>query len=221
MANDVHDPVSYRYASDKIGFYIAANDQEILTQVNRLMTRSGFVGIMDTAGRLQYLVDGRRGTPHAARRIIETTGRIIRDRQDTIDPLLLMLSPAADKVLAMHHIRQELKGCRFLRYLLLHAGLNETLLRPISKTLYPAVASHFKVNIYQVERDIRYALKPTDFRQAGLTTTAAISRMYDEMIRLAESMQKKEKPSCILTDEEGLHGHDTLPAAENSHNLAE
>ena len=106
----MNDPAPYRIASDKLGFYIAASDQEILAQVNRLMTRSGYVGIMDTAGRLQYLVDGRRGSPYAARRIVETTGRIMRDRKNQANPLLPVSGPAADEVLAAYGILPELEG---------------------------------------------------------------------------------------------------------------
>jgi len=180
----LHD---YRYTPEKLGFYIAASDQDMLCQINRIMSRSGYVGIMDTAGRLHYLVDGRRGSPFASRRIIETTGRIMREQLDAGDPLRANLTRYIDPVLSRHNIRPELKGYQYMRYLLLAVGLDETQLHPISKTLYPAVASHYQVNIAQIERDIRYALQDTDLHRQGLTTTAAISRMYHELIRLAES----------------------------------
>jgi hypothetical protein len=201
----MNDPAQYRYGSDKLGFYIAASDQDLLGQVNRLMSRSGYVGVMDTAGRLQYLVDGRRGSPHAARRIVETTGRILRDQADLVNPLLLQIAPATDRVLATHAIRPELKGYRYLRYMLLQVGLDETSLRPVSKTLYPAAASHFRTSISQIERDIRYAMQKTDLRQQGLTCAAAICRLYDEVMRLAESMQKNETPPAIASDNGGRY----------------
>lgn len=177
----------YRYTPEKLGFYIAASDQDVLSQINRIMSRSGYVGVMDTAGRLHYLVDGRRGSPFASRRIIETTGRILRDQLEAGDPLRANLMRFIDPVLARHHIRPELKGYQYMRYLLLTVGLDETMLRPISKTLYPAVASHYQVNIAQIERDIRYSLQETDLHRHGLTTTAAISRMYQELVSLAET----------------------------------
>ncbi|HBP38664.1 MAG TPA: hypothetical protein DD640_07990, partial [Clostridiales bacterium] len=126
------DPAPYLYDSDKICFYIAASDQDLLTQVNRLMVRSGYIGIMDTAGRLQYVLDGRRGSPYVTRRILETTGRILRDQADQAEPAQHYLSQAADQVLADHAIAPELKGSCYLRHLLLQAGQDETLLRPIS-----------------------------------------------------------------------------------------
>ena len=201
----MNESVSSRYANDRLGFYIASSDQDILSQVSRLMSRSGYVGIMDTAGRLQYLVDGRRGSPYAVMRIVETTARMVRDRQDQTSPLLLQLGPAVDQVLAVHGIRPELKGYRYLRYMLLLVGLEEARLRPVSKTLYPAAASHFRVSAAQVERDIRYSLQGTDFREQGLTGAAAICRLYDEMIRLAEQLGEKETPPAIIADGGGRY----------------
>lgn len=177
--------------TDRLGFYIASGDQDILGQVSKLMNRSGYVGVMDTAGRIQYIIDGRRGSPYAARRIIETAGRILHDRQDGSQNLRPFFGPAADLVLAGHAIRQALKGYHFLRYLLADAGLDETRLRPISKTLYPAVAKRFRVSTSQVERDIRYCLLCSDFRGQKLTTIAIISRLYDELIRQAAEIRDR------------------------------
>lgn len=184
--DSLHD---YRYTPEKLSFYITAGDQDMLGQINRIMSRSGYVGVMDTAGRLHYLIDGRRGSPFASRRILEATGRIMRDQLEAGDPLRNNLVRFVDPVLVRHKLRPELKGYQYVRYLLLAVGLDESLLRPISKTLYPTVASHYQVNISQIERDIRYSLLETDLHQHGLTTTAAISRLYHELIRLAESAE--------------------------------
>lgn len=197
----MNDSFPHRYMNEQIGFYIAAGDQEILAQVSRLMARSGCVGLMDTAGRMQYLVDGRLGPSFAARRILETTGRLLRDRQEQINPLQRCLGQAVDETLAAHNIRPELKGYRFLRFILLLTGEDETCLKPVSKTLYPSAASHFHVTTAQVERDIRYAMQNSDFRQLGLAGAAAICRMHDEMMRMAEQLAAKETPFIAQGDE--------------------
>jgi hypothetical protein len=189
--------------TDRLGFYIASGDQDILSQVNKLMQRSGYIGVMDTAGRMQYIVDGRKGGPYAARRILDMTGQILRERDEAGQTLQQYLGLAADQILAEHAVRRELKGCRFLRCLLLEAGLDESRLHPISKTLYPVVAKHFRVGVSQIERDIRYALQQTDFRAQGLSSTASISRLYDEMVRRAEELQKKQIPSGNLNEDGG------------------
>ncbi len=180
--------------TDRLGFYIASGDQDILSQVNRLMQRSGYVGLMDTAGRFQYLVDGRRGSPLAARRILEAADKILARHEETDRTTLACLGRAVDQVLAAHAIRPELKGARFLRHMLLDAGVDETLLRPISKTLYPAVAGHFRVSVSQIERDIRYCLHQTDFRHQGLASVATICRLHDEVVRLVSDLRVNEMP---------------------------
>lgn len=182
----MNDPTLYRYTSDKIGFYVAASDQEMLTQVSRLLSRSGYVGIMDTAGRIQYLVDGRRGPPYAAQRIAESAGRLLGESRATYNIMCQSQAGATDQVLASHGLRPELRGYRYLRYILMQACQNETLLRPICKTLYPAAASQFHVNCAQVERDIRYALKKSDFHQMGLSAAPAICRLHSEIMQMAE-----------------------------------
>jgi len=201
----VNDPIPYRYATDRFGFYIAASDQEILSQVNRLMVRSGFVGVMDTAGRMQYVIDGRRGAPFAAKRIMETTERVIQERTAQENPLLACLSPAVDMILTRHQIAQELKGYRYLRFILLLVGLDDSKLRPISKTLYPAAASHFRVSSSHIERDIRYALRKTDLFRMGLATSASVCRLYGEMMRCAEDYMQKETPSAEPEDDRGRY----------------
>ncbi len=197
------EPSKYRYSNEDFGFYIASSDHDILNQVSRVMARSGYVGVMDTAGRLQYIVDGRKGSPHAARRIMDAAGRTLEKRQIEANPILGKIGPAADQVLCNHNIPPELKGYRFLRYILLFIGLDESKLRPVSKTLYPAASEHFRVTISQVERDIRYALSKTDFKKRGLTGAAAICRLYDEMIKTAEDLLDKEKPFISENADEG------------------
>jgi len=182
----MNDPTLYRYTSDKIGFYVAASDQEMLTQVSRLLSRSGYVGIMDTAGRMQYLIDGRRGPPYAAQRITESAGRLLGESQATYNAMCQNQAGATDQVLASHGLRPELRGYRYLRYILTQACQNETLLRPICKTLYPAAASQFHVNCTQVERDIRYALCKSDFHRMGLSAAPAICRLHSEIMQVAE-----------------------------------
>ncbi len=179
----------------KLGFYIAATDQDLLTQVSRLMDRQGVVGLMDTAGRVHYVVDGRRGSPFACRRIMDTAALLLRDEGSARDQLASSLLVVIRFLLERYHISPELKGYRYLRYLLQLAGQDESLLRPISKTLYPAIAAQYRVRISQVERDIRYALQKTDLRQRGLTTTAAICALYDEMMVEVSKLALDTKPS--------------------------
>lgn len=196
--------------TEQPGFYLAASDQDLLNQVSRLLKRQGLVGLMDTAGRIHYVIDGRRGPPFAARRILETTQRILRDRildPDDLQPLRLL---AVEQVLGLYQIPTQLKGYRYLRYLLQLAAGNDAQLRPVSKTLYPAAAEYFKVSIDQVERDIRYAVHQPQSKAAALSNTAAICRLSDEVVQLVDSWTQQSKPPAVAESTTGGYGSEQI-----------
>jgi hypothetical protein len=193
-------------APDELAFYVAANDRDVLGQINHLMASHGYVGVMDTAGRLHYLVDGRRGTPYASRRILEVTGRILCDRLEANQPMQQLICRSVDQVLNAHGIRPELKGYRYLRCMLLLIGLDDTKIKPISKKLHPSVAAHFHVRVSQIERDVRYALRETDLYRSGLTPTASICRLQRDLVRSVEEqqmlyLQQDSQPACPVEKE--------------------
>ncbi|MDD2578745.1 MAG: hypothetical protein EOM13_00620 [Clostridia bacterium] len=190
-------------SNSKLSFYIAASDQDLLTQVSRMMDRQGLVGLMDTAGRVHYVVDGRKGSPFACRRIMDTAALFVQDEGSVRDQLISALLPVIRAMLGRYRISPELKGYRYLRHLLLLAGQDESLLRPISKTLYPLISGKYNVSISQVERDIRYALQKTELRRRGLTTTAAICTLYDEMMADASHLSLKAKPPAAVSGNRG------------------
>ena len=208
--------VAYHDNQEKLAFYVAANDRDMLGKINQLLARNGCVGFTDTAGRVHYLIDGRRGVPYASRRILETTGQILRDRQQQDSETWKYFYQVVDRTLATHGIRSKLNGYHYLRCILLAAGLGETQIRPVSKTVYPLVAEQYKVRVSQIERDIRYALKGSDLYRQGLTPTASICRLHLEAVRAVEQEQHrylaceqqpecKEKPFSMTVSSEGSH----------------
>jgi hypothetical protein len=185
------------FQADQPGFFIAANDHEILHQVNQLINRQGMVGLMDTAGRVHYVIDGRRGPPFAARRILEASQRILRDRLLDSEDFQPLRHLAVEQVLTNWQIPTQLKGYRYLRFMLQLAAGNDAELKPVSKTLYPAAADAFKVGIRQIERDIRYALGQRPAPALPTSNTAAICRLSDEVIKLVELWLQKQKPPIV------------------------
>ena len=188
--------------STEIAFFIAASDQEIISQVKKLMRQDGYLGVTDTAGRVHYVVDGRKGTPYASRRILEAAGQILLDRQQSDHSVQALIHHSVDKVMARHQIRPELNGYQYLRFMLLYTGIDHTKIKPITKTLYPQVAQRFHVRVSQVERDIRYALAQTDLKRSGLTASAAFCHLQQELTHQVDAEQlallaKKEKLSDL------------------------
>jgi hypothetical protein len=99
-----------------------------------------------------------------------------------------LLPGIVEQVLEQNGIRSELKGRAFLNQMLQVAALDERQLSPISKTLYPEAASHFRVRISQIERDVRYALACSLPHKKwpdtlGTGNSARISFLYAEVQR--------------------------------------
>jgi len=179
-------------STSQLRFTVVINDKEMLDQLDRLMTRQGYAGVVDTAGRLHYLVDGRKGMPYASRKILEATGRLIKDQCDNARPLKASIGHNVDQVLMDSGIRPELKGYRYIRAMLLMIGLDETRIKPVTKVLYPDIATHFHVKASQVERDVRYALQETALHRSGLTTTACLCRLHQQLVQAVEREQLAE-----------------------------
>lgn len=164
-----------------INFYVAASDRDILSKVSDILRGQGYVGIADTSGEIHYIVDGRKNlyaSVHHMQRIAEASQSYGMDAVD-IDETLLR--ETIEAVLYRHRIPQNLKGYQLLRYILLIAAKDETIIRPISKVLYPKTAEHFSLTINQVDRIIRYATK-----QAGIEdgNASLITRLRDEIVRV-------------------------------------
>ncbi len=145
------------FNSDSIGFHITSSDHELLSQVRKHLHKNGYLAISDTAGRLHYIMDGSRGVPYAARRVLESVERQADELTRTRQTQERRLPEAVDMVLDRNGIRTELKGRTFLRSILLKIAADEHLTSPSCKQIYPETAAFYHVSASHVERDIRYA----------------------------------------------------------------
>jgi hypothetical protein len=161
------------------GFYIASSDQDMLLRVSSIVDRCGYVGLMDTAGKVHYMVDGRRGSPYAAKRIREVAGRLLSNDQSVLQENLDRIICSVDTVLNREQVPQHLKGYRYLRFMLHQTAADPSLLSPVTKTLYPETAKHFRVKPAHIERDIRYAVKSSKDSLAEYSNTVAICHLHD------------------------------------------
>jgi len=182
-----------RKPQEDLGFYVAASDRELVSQITELFGRRGYVGVADGFGRMRYLVDGRDGPVTASSRILGTADEVVRRKSDHEERLLPYESAAITVVLDESRITPSLKGYRFLRYILSLAYRDDSLLRPITKTLYPAVAERFRSKTEHVERDVRYAIRTSGFRPAGVSSSTAICLLHDRIQVLAESMYQHDR----------------------------
>lgn len=164
-----------------LSFYVAASDRDVLAKVSDIMKGQGYIGISDTSGQIQYIVDGRRNlysSVHQIRKLAESSvidSGLGRETDEAI------LKSAIETVLRRLRIPKNLKGYQLLRFILVLAAKDETILRPINKVLYPKTAEHFKISCNQVDRIIRYATKQADIHEGN---ASLITCLRDEVVDL-------------------------------------
>lgn len=180
-------------SDERFGFYVAANDRDILSQVSDLLRRRGCIGFADTAGRMHYLVDGRGGSDFAARSILDTAGFTIRLDGEKRRLLSPVLERAIGRVLAEAGVPVHLKGCRYLRMMIgmsIREGVDPW---PVSKTLYPAAASYYHTTPKRIERDLRYCIRLSGPGIRHMTNSMAIHWLRDLATQYSEELADLER----------------------------
>ncbi len=173
---------------ERFGFFVAANDRDILAQVSDLLRRRGCIGFADTAGRMHYLVDARDGSAFAARSILDTADFTIRldgERRRLISPVV---ERAIGRALSDAAVPAHLKGCRYLRMMVgisIREGVEPW---PVSKTLYPAAADYFRTTPKRIERDLRYCIRLSGPDIQRLTNSMALHWLRDRALQYADEM---------------------------------
>ncbi|MDO5733733.1 MAG: sporulation initiation factor Spo0A C-terminal domain-containing protein [Eubacteriales bacterium] len=108
------------------------------------------------SGNINYFIDGRWGSQLASRRVLELTD-FIRERKSKMSRnLLLEATIVVDECLDTLLFRQHLRGFVFLRQILIAIYLDGGLMTPLSKTVFPEVATIFNCSVSHVERNVRY-----------------------------------------------------------------
>ncbi|HPX92991.1 MAG TPA: sporulation initiation factor Spo0A C-terminal domain-containing protein [Bacillota bacterium] len=141
---------------EELGFYLVASNRELLNHVETLMNRKGVFGVLDSSGRVHYLIDARKGSPLAARNVMATAGsvagKVCRDARREKRRIRLVV----DQVLGRYEWNKQLRGYRLLGDILRRTATDISLLNPISKRLYPEIAKEQGLRPHQVERNVRY-----------------------------------------------------------------
>ncbi|MGI6076672.1 MAG: sporulation initiation factor Spo0A C-terminal domain-containing protein [Fastidiosipilaceae bacterium] len=173
---------------EKTEFFIIANDKDLLAKITNLMSRKGYVGVVDTAGRVHYLLDGRNN-PYRLTECISNIAEQLRPKE--LDhPVELTPGQTAeivDRILMEYKIPTNLKGYMYLRYGLMLLSSVHEFVNPISKTLYPEIAQKFHAKPNQIDRVIRYATK-----KAGHNKSNGIL-IYELYLKLKEETQAYRK----------------------------
>ena len=159
------------------GIYVICNDKGILDNVNSFMRDKGIVGIMDTAGRLHYMVDARRSANYAAEKVTQIAQeRVVNkaslNETESFNELVLqtMRENGFDMTLVGSFII-----CEMVQSIKLVSTTNLSM-----KILYSRVASHLKMTYSQMERDVRYSIRKSKLGESKMRTISLILMLYQE-----------------------------------------
>lgn len=181
--------------ADSTGFYIAASDRDLLAKVTDLLKRKGgMVGVVDTAGRVHFLVDGRSNLYRATENIMSVADQIESFDARRPEHTPEQIDRAVNAVLQAFGIPESLKGCLYLRYILTRLAKQPELVTPVSKTLYPDVARLYAVKVHQIDRVIRYATQQAGRAESNCKLIAAMNRQLQETLEREHPAIGVERP---------------------------
>lgn len=177
------------------GFYVVVSDRDLLGKMQELMKRQGYLGFMDTAGKLNYLIDGRQNMYKAAHTISylnpKMSGSSDSKEKPTDRSSRRHIKRLVIALLEEFGFNKRHRGTAVLQYLLPYAYEHEERIAPLGKYLYPLAARHFNIKAQQVDRVVRYAAKVS---QLKLGNANLIHFLVDEMTkRLHRSNEEKSE----------------------------
>lgn len=204
-----------------IAFHLASSDRELVDKVSNIMKRSGHLSFSDSMGKEHYIIDGRRGIPTLTQHINQLTHRIISKNQDPYEHMRPYFSAAIDSVLDMSGIPSSLKGYRYVKYILFRVIEDDSLISPLSKTVYPDLCEIYNCTTFQIERDIRYSVMKSRFYKSRLSPKMFICTLLEFANRLANDMVSRdasifaEYSDCVEKDPVStLHNEDETTPSE-------
>lgn len=182
--NQSNSRFHYVPSEHQLGFYVVVSDKDLLCKMQDLMKRQGYLGFMDTAGKLNYFVDGRQNMYKASHTIKSLTPQFVDAQQAELMTAGKLnkrtLKKMAIKLLEQRGFNKQHKGAAVLVYLLPIAFEHEEQITPLNKYLYPLASQKFGISIHQVDRVIRYAARASDM---NIGNASLIHYFVDEMTK--------------------------------------
>ncbi|HHX30252.1 MAG TPA: hypothetical protein GX720_03380 [Clostridiaceae bacterium] len=202
----------------EVGFYLVASNRELLHHVEGLMNRQGVFGVMDSSGRVHYVVDARRGSPFAARKVLSTAGRLLDRHLQEEREERQRIRETVEEILSDYAWNIQLRGYRLLFDMLLRTALDVSLLNPISKRLYPLIASDYRLKIHQIERNIRYLFDDLALRERQGVTRSRRRLLLDgeRSLPVGRTIARLSREVWDRLESRGISGQNKEAASNDS-----
>ena len=198
-----------RRPASEFGFYLVASNRELLNHVEDLLNRRGVFGVLDSTGRVHYLVDARKGSPFATRKIMTTADRLLGRQISSQEAGRFRIRRAVEELLDRYEWNTQLRGYRLLGDILRVTAQDISLLNPISKRLYPEMARKYRLKAHQIERNVRYLLDDLARRElsgqgnqgdrllregeTSLPVGRTIARLTEQVRAVLDKLEEEEK----------------------------
>ncbi len=170
----------YNTSSSRVHFSVVASDRDLLRQLNPLLLREGMINVAAGNQEAHYIVDGRRNLKRAASTIAHLAHRLDKDNHSLICHRVQQYQLLIDDILNSYRFDQNLKGFIFLRYLLLIAALDGSILSSLTKHAYVKVAEKFNVSSERVGRNLRYLFHSLYEAEHGVDNSSVKTADYDD-----------------------------------------
>ena len=176
-----------------ISFHLASNDRDLVEKVSSIMKRNGHLTFSDSMGKEHYLVDGRSGVGVLSKNIDGIARKLSSINMQEIARRSKFNSAAIESTMAASGIPNHLKGHRYIRMILIRLMENESLISPLSKTVYPEISEKYQCSGLQIDRDIRYAVSHSGLTCFRRSPKAFVCLLFDMAKKTAVELEENAK----------------------------
>ena len=154
---------AFKLKNDMRGFYVASDNREIMKKMEALLKTKGYFAYVDTSGRLNYLIDGRKNiykagnviSKIAEKEMLYNSGRSGTAWEIDEKRLRRLIQEKLKKL----GFKIQHRGSAMIEEAVLYGLRFPERIVPMSYYIYPLLSEKFKVRARQVDRLIRYAIK--------------------------------------------------------------
>ena len=182
------------------GIYVVCSDKMLLSTINSMLKRKGIIGVADAEGKMHYLVDARKNPSYAARQIDNLVFGGKDDGEDDpgeTDPeRLKTINTIVEDILIDYGFDLTLLGTKAMMIIIRKLSAGGQARRMSTKQLFDIAAESLGINYMHVERNIRYAIKRSNYDYEGIKSMTIIRDIAMESVKKIErsgSVKKSKK----------------------------
>ena len=174
-----------KFSGKEQGIYVICSDKALLDKINKMLKRQGVLGVTDGEGKLHYMIDARKNKSSAARQVNEFVQAFKEHMMTSVsadisDEIMeTLIEEAIDEAFDFYGFDRTLFGSKVLRYMVrycLYGGNTEN--RNL-KELYSRAGSDLNMTTQQIERNVRYSIRGSQFGDTGVKTLLIIGTLVD------------------------------------------